>query len=135
MYGGDFVVHTKAGGAYAGVSNGLIAPITVATTPKVTAAKALETAKANFAGTITAERGSSCSSTPAPVRAAWPGRPRCTAGWPTARPRPSCTSSPTRRPARSSARSTRSRRSPAPATASTRATSASTRRCRARRTR
>jgi Zn-dependent metalloprotease len=58
VYGGDFTVHTKAGGAYAGVSNGLIAPISVATTPKVTAAKALETAKANFAGTITAERGS-----------------------------------------------------------------------------
>ncbi|WP_144121214.1 M4 family metallopeptidase [Catellatospora sichuanensis] len=58
VYGGDFVVHTKAGGAYAGVSNGLLAPISVATTPKVTAAKALETAKANFSGTITASAGS-----------------------------------------------------------------------------
>ncbi|MEV4417087.1 M4 family peptidase, partial [Catellatospora sp. NPDC049609] len=53
VYGGDFVVHTKAGGSYAGASNGLIAPLSLATTPKVSAAKAQETARGGFAGTIT----------------------------------------------------------------------------------
>jgi Zn-dependent metalloprotease len=53
VYGGDFVIHTKPGGAFAGSSNGLAAPLTLGTTPKVTAAKAAKAAKAKFSGKVT----------------------------------------------------------------------------------
>ncbi|MEU5942817.1 M4 family metallopeptidase [Micromonospora sp. NPDC047548] len=53
VYGGDFVIHTKADGSYAGASNGLIAPLALSTTPKVTAAAAAKVAKAHFTGTST----------------------------------------------------------------------------------
>jgi Zn-dependent metalloprotease len=54
VYGGDFVVHTDASGALTGTSVGLAAPLTLATTPKVTGATALSAAKARFEGTRTA---------------------------------------------------------------------------------
>jgi Zn-dependent metalloprotease len=54
VYGGDFVVHSKPGGAYDGASVGLEAPLALSVTPKVTAAKAAKTAEANFEGTRTA---------------------------------------------------------------------------------
>ncbi|GLI02299.1 M4 family metallopeptidase [Phytohabitans aurantiacus] len=53
VYGGDFVVHTKAGGAYAGTSVGLVAPLTLDTATKVSAAQARKTAQARFAGKVT----------------------------------------------------------------------------------
>ncbi|WP_199752784.1 M4 family metallopeptidase [Actinoplanes sp. ATCC 53533] len=53
VYGGDFVIHTKAGGAFAGSSVGLAGPLTLATTPKVSAAKAAKAATARFSGTVT----------------------------------------------------------------------------------
>jgi Zn-dependent metalloprotease/subtilisin-like proprotein convertase family protein len=53
VYGGDTVVHTKPDGSYAGASVGLIQPLTLATSPKVPAAQAAATARANFHGTIT----------------------------------------------------------------------------------
>ncbi|SDS38530.1 M4 family metallopeptidase [Actinoplanes derwentensis] len=53
VYGGDFVVHTQPGGAYDGASNGLSAPLNIAVTPKVTAAKAAKAAKSAFEGEIT----------------------------------------------------------------------------------
>src|SRR5690349_14876212 len=49
VYGGDFVIHTKAGGAFAGSSVGLAGPLTLSTTPKVSAAKAGKAATARFA--------------------------------------------------------------------------------------
>ncbi|MEV4417801.1 PepSY domain-containing protein, partial [Catellatospora sp. NPDC049609] len=52
VYGGDFVVHTGANGVYKGSSVGLEAPLTLATTPKVTAAKAAQAARARFSGTV-----------------------------------------------------------------------------------
>ncbi|GIE82469.1 zinc metalloprotease [Actinoplanes philippinensis] len=54
VYGGDFVVHTDATGKLTGTSVGLAAPLTLATTPKVSSAKALKAAKARFEGTPTA---------------------------------------------------------------------------------
>ncbi|WP_433796164.1 M4 family metallopeptidase [Actinoplanes sp. CA-252034] len=54
VYGGDFAVHTDAAGALTGTSVGLAAPLTLATTPKVSSAKALTAAKARFEGTRTA---------------------------------------------------------------------------------
>ncbi|GIE36566.1 zinc metalloprotease [Actinoplanes italicus] len=53
VYGGDFVVHTKPGGAYDGTSVGLDAPLTLGTTAKVSAEKAEKAAKARFSGEIT----------------------------------------------------------------------------------
>jgi Zn-dependent metalloprotease len=53
VYGGDFVVHTKPGGAYDGTSVGLDAPLTLSTTAKVSPAKAEKAAKARFSGEIT----------------------------------------------------------------------------------
>jgi Zn-dependent metalloprotease len=52
VYGGDFVVHTAADGAWAGASVGLKAPLTLGTTAKIGAAAAVDTAKKHFAGTI-----------------------------------------------------------------------------------
>ncbi|MEU4159514.1 M4 family metallopeptidase [Actinoplanes sp. NPDC026670] len=54
VYGGDFVVHSKPGGAYDGASVGLLSPLALSVTPKVSAAKATKTAEANFEGTRTA---------------------------------------------------------------------------------
>ncbi|GIE82094.1 zinc metalloprotease [Actinoplanes philippinensis] len=54
VYGGDFVVHSKPGGAYDGASVGLLSPLSLSVTPKVSAAKATKTAEANFEGTRTA---------------------------------------------------------------------------------
>ena len=51
--GGDIVIHTKADGTYAGASVGLSAPLTLATAPKVPAARAAATARAAFKGAIT----------------------------------------------------------------------------------
>ncbi|BEL02932.1 M4 family metallopeptidase [Actinoplanes sichuanensis] len=51
VYGGDFVVHSKPGGAYDGSSVGLLSPLSLSVTPKVSAAKATKTAEANFEGT------------------------------------------------------------------------------------
>ncbi|MEU8372605.1 M4 family metallopeptidase [Micromonospora sp. NPDC048894] len=53
VYGGDFVIRTEADGDYAGSSVGLAAPLTLATTPKVTAAKARKAATAEFSGKVT----------------------------------------------------------------------------------
>lgn len=53
VYGGDFVVHTDASGAYAGSSNGLAAPLTLSTSAKIPAASAVAAAKSHFAGSIT----------------------------------------------------------------------------------
>ncbi len=58
VYGGDIVVHTKANGAYDGASNGLIAPLNLATTPRIASAAAVQTAKESFSGTITQVAGS-----------------------------------------------------------------------------
>ncbi|HEX6869729.1 MAG TPA: proprotein convertase P-domain-containing protein [Micromonosporaceae bacterium] len=52
VYGGDFVVHTKADGTLAGTSVGLDAPLTLGTTAKVTAAQARKAAQSRFSGTI-----------------------------------------------------------------------------------
>ncbi|MFC4071716.1 M4 family metallopeptidase [Actinoplanes subglobosus] len=54
VYGGDFVVHSKPSGVYDGSSVGLLSPLTLSVTPKVSAAKATKTAEANFEGTRTA---------------------------------------------------------------------------------
>jgi Zn-dependent metalloprotease len=53
VYGGDFVVHTKADGAYAGTSVGLAGPLTLDATAKVSAAQARKAARARFAGAVT----------------------------------------------------------------------------------
>ncbi|MEV0901843.1 M4 family metallopeptidase [Actinoplanes sp. NPDC049802] len=53
VYGGDFVVHSKPGGAYDGTSVGLHAPLTLSTTAKVSAARAEKAAEARFEGRIT----------------------------------------------------------------------------------
>jgi Zn-dependent metalloprotease len=52
--GGDFVIHAKANGDYAGASVGLAAPLTVDTSAKVTAAAAKEAARKEFSGSLTA---------------------------------------------------------------------------------
>jgi Zn-dependent metalloprotease len=52
VYGGDFVVHTAPNGVYKGSSVGLEAPLTLSTTPKVTSAKAAQTARGRFSGTV-----------------------------------------------------------------------------------
>jgi Zn-dependent metalloprotease/subtilisin-like proprotein convertase family protein len=54
VYGGDFVVHTKADGTYAGMSVGLNRPLTLTTTARVTAASAAKAAATAFRGTVTA---------------------------------------------------------------------------------
>jgi Zn-dependent metalloprotease/subtilisin-like proprotein convertase family protein len=53
VYGGDFIVHTKADGTYAGTSVGLISPLTLSTSARIPATQAQAAAKAAFAGTIT----------------------------------------------------------------------------------
>jgi Zn-dependent metalloprotease len=53
VYGGDIVVHTKANGDFAGASNGLEAPLTLAVIPKASTAQAKAVARQAFAGTIT----------------------------------------------------------------------------------
>lgn len=58
VYGGDFVVHTAPDGSYAGTSLGLVAPLTLSTTAKVSAAAAAKAAKAYFSGKITSVGGS-----------------------------------------------------------------------------
>jgi Zn-dependent metalloprotease/subtilisin-like proprotein convertase family protein len=57
VYGGDFVVHTKADGSYAGTSVGLHSPLTLGTTAKVSAASARSAARAQFSGTVTSLGG------------------------------------------------------------------------------
>ncbi|MEU1887925.1 M4 family metallopeptidase [Micromonospora sp. WMMD987] len=53
VYGGDFVIRTEADGDYAGSSVGLAAPLTLATTPKISAAEARKAATAGFSGRVT----------------------------------------------------------------------------------
>jgi Zn-dependent metalloprotease/subtilisin-like proprotein convertase family protein len=53
VYGGDFVVHTKADGSYGGVSVGLNRPLSLSTKASIKATAAAEAAKAAFTGTIT----------------------------------------------------------------------------------
>ncbi|GGN32544.1 Zn-dependent metalloprotease [Actinoplanes campanulatus] len=53
VYGGDFVVHSKPGGAFDGASVGLDSPLSLSTTAKVSAATAQKAAKARFEGRIT----------------------------------------------------------------------------------
>lgn len=53
VYGGDVVVHLAENGTFSEASVGLAAPLTLSTTPKVTAAAAGDTAKAHFSGTVT----------------------------------------------------------------------------------
>ncbi|MEO3779129.1 M4 family metallopeptidase [Micromonospora sp. B11E3] len=53
VYGGDFVIHTAANGAYAGSSVGLAAPLALSVTPKVSSAKAKEAARQEFSGSLT----------------------------------------------------------------------------------
>ncbi len=53
VYGGDFVVHTGPTGTFAGVSVGLLSPLTLDPTPKVDAAAVAKTARAHFAGKVT----------------------------------------------------------------------------------
>ncbi|WP_436535411.1 M4 family metallopeptidase [Actinoplanes sp. HUAS TT8] len=50
VYGGDLIIRTDAKGAYAGSSVGLAKPLTLGTTPTVTAAKARKAATAAFKG-------------------------------------------------------------------------------------
>jgi Zn-dependent metalloprotease/subtilisin-like proprotein convertase family protein len=57
VYGGDFVVHTKADGSYAGSSVGLSAPLSLSTVARVTAAQAQATAKSHFSGKVTGTGG------------------------------------------------------------------------------
>ncbi|HCT79127.1 MAG TPA: peptidase M4 family protein [Micromonosporaceae bacterium] len=58
VYGGDFVIHYAPGGAYAGASNSLIAPLTLSTVAKVPGAQAMQAARKHFRGTITGTDGS-----------------------------------------------------------------------------
>lgn len=58
VYGGDFVVHTAPDGSYAGSSVGLVTPLTLGTTAKVSAAAATKAAKAAFQGKVTEVKGS-----------------------------------------------------------------------------
>lgn len=50
--GGDFVVHLDGAGRYAHASSGLTAPITLSTTPGISAGAAAARARTRFAGTI-----------------------------------------------------------------------------------
>ncbi|GIH03108.1 zinc metalloprotease [Rhizocola hellebori] len=54
VYGGDFVIHSKADGSYAGSSVGLVNPLTLSTVAGVTQAAATAAAKTSFTGTINA---------------------------------------------------------------------------------
>ncbi|MFF5173997.1 M4 family metallopeptidase [Micromonospora sp. NPDC000089] len=56
VYGGDFVIHTAPGGDYAGASVGLAAPLTLGTTPRVSATTARSTARRAFTGRLTGVR-------------------------------------------------------------------------------
>lgn len=69
--GGDFVVHLAPGGGYAGVSQGLARPLSVATTPRVTAAAAARTAAAHTAGTPVGEPRLLVDATAGPGRLVW----------------------------------------------------------------
>ncbi len=51
--GGDFVIHTKADGTYAGVSSGLQTPLRLTTTPRIKAEQARQAATAQFKGKVT----------------------------------------------------------------------------------
>ncbi|MFC7247133.1 M4 family metallopeptidase [Catellatospora aurea] len=50
--GGDFVMHAAPGGAFAGASVGLSAPLQLSTEPKVSSAAAAAAAREGFAGTV-----------------------------------------------------------------------------------
>ncbi|MGE5828925.1 MAG: M4 family metallopeptidase [Micromonosporaceae bacterium] len=52
VYGGDIVVHLRPDGSFAGASNGLSAPLSLAVTTKVNAAAAQTAARAAFSGTV-----------------------------------------------------------------------------------
>ncbi|RGC68174.1 Transglutaminase-activating metalloprotease precursor [Micromonospora sp. MW-13] len=54
VYGGDFVIRTEADGDFAGSSVGLAAPLSLGTTPKVSAERARKAATAEFSGKVTA---------------------------------------------------------------------------------
>ncbi|MFJ6198712.1 M4 family metallopeptidase [Micromonospora sp. NPDC092111] len=53
VHGGDFVIRTEADGDFAGSSVGLAAPLSLGTTPKVSAERARKAATAEFSGKIT----------------------------------------------------------------------------------
>ena len=53
VYGGDLIVRTDAKGAYTGSSVSLTAPLSLSTTPTVSAAKARRTGAASFTGKVT----------------------------------------------------------------------------------
>jgi Zn-dependent metalloprotease len=53
VYGGDLIIRVGADGGLTGSSVGLTAPLSLATTPKVSATNALATAKAAFSGKVT----------------------------------------------------------------------------------
>src|SRR3569833_2424284 len=54
VYGGDVVMHTDAKGGYKGVSNSLVDPLSLSTTPAVAADAAGASARKAFAGQINA---------------------------------------------------------------------------------
>ncbi|WP_425553050.1 M4 family metallopeptidase, partial [Dactylosporangium fulvum] len=54
VYGGDFVMHTAPGGAFAGTSVGLHAPLTLGVTAKVAKGDAAAKARSAFDGSVTA---------------------------------------------------------------------------------
>ena len=52
VYGGDFIIRVDAKGRFTGASVGLAAPLRLAVTPKVSAAKARATARTAFSGKV-----------------------------------------------------------------------------------
>ncbi|GHJ43702.1 peptidase M4 [Catellatospora sp. TT07R-123] len=74
VYGGDLVVHTAPGGAFAGADTGLTAPLTLGVLPKVTASAAGASAAKAFTGTVTSVGSAELfvdASTPAAPALAW----------------------------------------------------------------
>jgi Zn-dependent metalloprotease len=52
VLGGDFTVHTGPAGSFAGATTGVTSPLSLTTTPRVTAAAAASAARARFRGTV-----------------------------------------------------------------------------------
>ncbi|MFU8874887.1 M4 family metallopeptidase [Micromonospora sp. SL4-19] len=53
VYGGDFVIHAAPNGAMTAASVGLVAPLTLGTTAKISSAAAKDSARRAFSGTLT----------------------------------------------------------------------------------
>ncbi|RIV39358.1 M4 family metallopeptidase [Micromonospora radicis] len=53
VYGGDLIIRTDSDGDYTGSSVGLVAPLNVVTTPKITADRAGKLARTEFSGKVT----------------------------------------------------------------------------------